>query len=78
MRKIKDIIEILELDSSAWILRPTTSKDITECQKDLLKLSLEPLPQGYKDFLKKHNGLAWNGISFYGTDQVVEADNPSR
>jgi hypothetical protein len=36
----------------------------------LVEFGLEPLPQGYIDFLKKHNGLAWNGIEFYSTDQI--------
>ena len=73
---IDEIIDIVNEDDSAMIPRPATDKDITDCNKDLIELGLEPLPQGYIDFLKKNNGLAWNGIIFYSTDIVTEADNP--
>jgi len=77
MQTIKEILEMLEDDSTAWLLRPATQKDITECQKNLKELELEPLPKGYIDFLKMHNGFAWNGIEYYGTYQVSEVDNPN-
>ena len=76
MNIIDEIIDILNEDDSAMIPRPASEEDITQCQNDLVKLGLEPLPQGYIDFLKKQNGLAWNGIEYYSTDQVVEAANP--
>jgi hypothetical protein len=77
MSIIDEIIDILNEDEGAMIPRPASEKDIAECQKDLIELGLEPLPQGYIGFLKKNNGLAWNGIVFYSTDQVTEADNPN-
>jgi len=77
MDVIDEIMDILNEDSGSMIPRPATDDDIAGCQKDLIDLGLEPLPQGYIDFLKKYNGLAWNGIVFYSTDIVTEADNPS-
>ena len=77
MSIIDDIIDILNEDEGAMIPRPASEEDITQCQKDLIELGLEPLPQGYIGFLKKNNGLAWNGIVFYSTDQVTEAGNPN-
>jgi len=76
MSIIDDIIDILNEDEGAMIPRPASEEDISECQNDLVELGLEPLPQGYIGFLKKNNGLAWNGIVFYSTDQVTEAGNP--
>ena len=76
MNIIDEIIDILNEDDSAMIPRPASEEDITQCQNDLVELGLEPLPQCYIDFLKKNNGLAWNGIEYYSTDQVVEAANP--
>ncbi len=73
---IVEIIDILNEDDGAMIPRPATDKDIERCQKDLTEYGLEPLPEGYVDFLKRNNGLAWNGIEFYSTDQVFEADKP--
>ena len=73
---IDEIVDILNEDDGAMIPRPASEKDLSQCKEDLVELSLEPLPQGYIDFLKKNNGLAWNGIEFYSTDQVVEASNP--
>jgi hypothetical protein len=77
MSIIDEIIDILNEDSGSMIPRPATDQDIADCNKDLTELGLEPLPQGYIDFLKKNNGLAWNGIIFYSTDQVTEKDNPN-
>ena len=77
MSIIDEIIDILNEDEGAMIPRPASEEDITGCQNDLIELGLEPLPQGYIGFLKKNNGLAWNGIVFYSTDQVTEADNPN-
>jgi hypothetical protein len=77
MSRIDEIIDILNEDKGAMIPRAASEKDIARCQRDLTKLGLVPLPQGYIDFLKKNNGLAWNGIVFYSTDQITEADNPN-
>ena len=73
---IDEIMNILNEDSGAMIPRPASEDDITQCQRLLAEIGLEPLPQGYIDFLKKNNGLAWNGIIFYSTDQVTEAGKP--
>jgi hypothetical protein len=43
----------------------------------LVERVLEPLTHGNIDFLKKINGLAWNGILFYSTYRVTEAGNPN-
>jgi hypothetical protein len=77
MSVIDEIIDILDEDDGAMIPRPATDEDITQCNENLVELGLEPLPQGYIDFLKKNNGLAWNGIVLYSTDQVTEAGNPN-
>jgi len=76
MNIIAEIIDILTEDPGSMIPRPASEDDITQCQNDLTDIGLEPLPEGYIDFLKKNNGLAWNGIIFYSTDQVTEVDNP--
>jgi hypothetical protein len=76
MSVIDEIIDILKKDAGAMIPHPASDKDIADCNEDLINLGLEPLPQGYIDFLKKYNGLAWNGILFYGTYEVTEAGNP--
>jgi len=75
MNVITEIIEILKEDTSSMLPRPATADDITQCQKTLTNLGLEPLPQGFIEFLKICNGLAWNGIIFYSTDIVSEKDN---
>ncbi|MCL2211495.1 MAG: SMI1/KNR4 family protein [Treponema sp.] len=74
---IDEIIDILNEDNSSMIARPAGKDDISLCQKMLTDIGLEPLPQGYIDFLKKNNGLAWNGIIFYSTDQVSCIDDPN-
>jgi len=76
-KTVDEIIDILNKDAGSMIPCRASDDDIDQCRQDLVDLSLEPLPQGYIDFLKKCNGLAWNGIVFYSTDQVVEADNPT-
>jgi hypothetical protein len=76
MSVIDEVMGILKEDSGAMIPRPATDKDIADCNKDLVELGLEPLPQGHIDFLKKFNGLAWNGVLFYSTYQVSESGNP--
>ena len=73
---IDEIIDILNEDDGAWIPRPATAEDLEGCDRDLIELGLEPLPQGYAAFLKKNNGLAWNGIEFYSTYIVTEEGNP--
>jgi FeS assembly protein IscX len=72
---IGEVIDILSEDGGAMIPRPATEEDIAKCQEDLIGIGLEPPPQGYVDFLKINNGLAWNGIAFYSTYQITEADN---
>ena len=76
MSTIEEIIDILNEDTGSMIPRPASDEDITDCNNYLTELVLEPLPQGYIDFLKISNGLAWNGIIFYSTYEVTDADNP--
>ena len=74
---ILEIIDILNEDDGAMIPRPASEDDIAECNMALNELVLPALPADYIEFLKINNGLAWNGIEFYGTDNVSEADKPS-
>jgi hypothetical protein len=76
MSVIDEIVDNLKEDDGAMIPRPATDEDIADCNNDLIELGLEPLPQGHIDFLKKYNGLAWNGILFYSTYVVTEKGNP--
>jgi hypothetical protein len=76
MSVIDEIVDILMEDDGAMILRIASEEDIKQCNENLVEFGLEPLPQGYIDFLKKHNGLSWNGIEFYSTDQVYEEGKP--
>ena len=69
-----DILETLSEDDGAMIVRPASSKDLAQCQKDMAEIELNPVPQGYVDFLRKVNGFAWNGIEFYSTDQVTDPE----
>ena len=73
---LDEIIDMVNEDDGAMIPWPASDEDIFQCNSDLIELGLEPLPQGYVDFLKKNNGLAWNGIEFYSTYQVFEVANP--
>ena len=77
MSVVDEIIDILDEDEGAMIPRPASDEDIAECQGDLAEYGLEPLPQGYIDFLKINNGLAWNGIVFYSTYIVTVEGDPS-
>jgi hypothetical protein len=71
-----EIIDILNEDDGAMIPHHASKNDIAECNAELTELELPALPPDYIEFLKINNGIAWNGIEFYGTDQVVDADNP--
>jgi TPR repeat protein len=75
MGKFDEILGILYQDESAMLPRFATDENIERCRKDLEELGLEPMPDDYIDFLKQINGLAWNGIEFYGTDVVSEDDS---
>lgn len=57
------------------IVRPASSKDLAQCQKDMAEIGLPPVPQGYIDFLREVNGFAWNGIEFFSTDQVTDPES---
>jgi len=70
---IDEIMDILNEDDGSMIPRPASRQDIKDCNEALVDLGLEPLPKGYIDFLKKYNGLAWNGVVFYSTDIVSVA-----
>lgn len=69
-----EILEHLSENDGAMIVRPASSKDLAQCQKDMAEVEMNPIPQGYIDFLRKLNGFAWNGIEFYSTDQVTDPE----
>ena len=69
---IEDILKKLADDEGAMIVRPASSKDLAQCQKDMAEIGLPPVPHGYIDFLREVNGFAWNGIEFFSTDQVTD------
>lgn len=71
---IEDILNKLSDDDGAMIVRPASSKDLAQCQKDMAEIELPPVPQGYIDFLRMVNGFAWNGIEFFSTDQVTDPE----
>ena len=58
---IEDILKQLSKDEGAMIVRPASSKDLAQCQKDMAEIGLPPVPHGYIDFLRDVNGFAWNG-----------------
>ena len=72
---IEDILKKLADDDGAMIVRPASSKDLAQCQRDMAEIGLPPVPQGYIDFLREVNGFAWNGIEFYSTDQVTDPES---
>ena len=72
---IEDILKKLADDDGAMIVRPASSKDLAQCQKDMAEIGLPPVPQGYIDFLREVNGFAWNGIEFFSTDQVTDPES---
>lgn len=72
---VEDILDRLSDDEGAMIVRPATSKDLAQCQKDLAEMEMHALPQDYVDFLRTCNGFAWNGIQLYSTDQVTDPEN---
>jgi hypothetical protein len=68
------LLEALEADTSALISRPASDADIEGCMRNLEALELPLLPEDYIKFLQICNGLAWNGIEFYGTSSVTNSD----
>ena len=73
---IEDIIKKLsDPAEGAMIVRPASSKDLAQCQKDMAEIGLHPIPQGDIDFLREVNGFAWNGIEFYSTDNVTDPES---
>ena len=72
---IADIIKKLENEPAAMIVRPASSKDLAQCQKDMAEIEFPAIPQGYIDFLRAVNGFAFNGIEFFSTDQVTDPEN---
>ncbi len=72
---IEDILKQLSKDEGAMIVRPASSKDLAQCQKDMAEIGLPPVPHGYIDFLRDVNGFAWNGIEFFSTDQVTDPES---
>lgn len=72
---MEEILKTLSEDNGAMIVRPASSKDLAQCQKDMAEIEMHPVPQGYIDFLREVNGFAWNGIEFFSTDQVTDPES---
>lgn len=72
--KISTIIHALRLHhcDSAMLPRPATEKDVAKCNKNLAALALPELPADYVELLQHCNGVAWNGVKFYGTDRITD------
>lgn len=75
MMTMEEILKTLSEDDGAMIVRPASSKDLAQCQKDMAEIEMHPVPQGYIDFLREVNGFAWNGIEFFSTDQVTDPES---
>src|SRR5215211_7679514 len=73
MPAIQELIEQLELFSSELIdlKEPIDQEKILEFEK---KLNFN-LPNDYKTFLKKHNGLTLIGLTIYGIDNSMGANS---
>ena len=71
---IDDILNILVDNDGAMIVRPASTDDLAQCQKDMAEMGFAVVPQEYLDFLSKLNGFAWNGIEFFSTDQVTDLE----
>jgi len=69
------LLETLKADALAMIPRPANDADIEGCMRTLEELELPPLPDDYTGFLQICNGLAWNGVEFYGTNRVAATDS---
>lgn len=72
---IEEILGKFADNQGAMIVRPASSKDLAQCQKDMAEMEFPAIPQGYIDFLKAANGFAWNGIEFFSTDQVTDPES---
>lgn len=50
--------------------------DLALLDKGLVQLGLPALPPGYAAFLMLRNGFRWNGITFYGADDIIPDPDP--
>lgn len=58
----------------AMVVRPATTEDIEDANKELAGFGLPPIPSGYAGFLQRCNGFAFNGVEFFGTDIVTDPE----
>ncbi len=65
--------KIIQLDD-AMIVRPATTGDIGEANKELENSALPAIPSGYAHFLQQCNGFAFNGVELFGTDIVIDPE----
>jgi hypothetical protein len=77
--------EILTATQSegAMLYRPATDEDIQQAQKDMKMQGYPSIPQGYCEFLKKHNGYSWSipgeiTMMFFTVHRVAEKETTSR
>lgn len=59
---------ILNLDKSAIVNPPASEIDIEKCNKKLGKIGVPQLPSDYVEFLKNCNGMEFNGMQIFGTE----------
>ncbi|MDR1056431.1 MAG: SMI1/KNR4 family protein [Prevotellaceae bacterium] len=73
--KMMEILNCLASNEGAMIPRPASEEDIKRRCDDFIIVEIDiRLPGDYIDFLKMHNGFAWNGIELFGTDQVTDPE----
>lgn len=54
---------------------PAESRDLPEARKALSSREFPPPPEGYMAFLRRVNGLCWNGVEFHGTTPVSDSES---
>ncbi|MEM6902456.1 MAG: hypothetical protein AAF556_04380 [Pseudomonadota bacterium] len=61
---------LARIEKHAVIQPPATGEEIDHAQRLLAPLVDVALPQDFRDFLGLANGLNWNGIQLFGTEDV--------
>jgi hypothetical protein len=61
-------------NSGALVAPPASAKDISRCNADLIHAGFPELPKDYADFLRTHNGFAFDSLELYGTDTVTDSE----
>lgn len=70
-----EVLTTVTRHGGALMASPASSEQVAACRHAMALAELLPLPQGYVAFLQKHDGFAWNGIEFYGTQEQPDADS---